>query len=349
MSERMSQAGNSVPPGGSAAGRGAVPSNPPSSRAASRQGSALQKKPSSRAGSIVSTSQQLQQQQQQPGASSSGNTHGIGYALEAEEVIRRFVGDKERLRRLSLGDKYDVMKLDDKMLAEAAEDFRQAKLYRQLRLQEGMRCVELEERLKLLNVEEKVLLEERHRLGTVAEQMLRRARRKFGREAEAAKWLEQQKYESDKKFIIDSERERLVRRRRQFELSGKAALGSPGEALLPLPGAEADIILVMTVAVAEGKEEVLTIREGDDFFAVAEDFVVKNRLPPAVIEPLVDEIRKSARQTGAQETPRLPFKPQIGPRTNDILQKAALRAGHDASSEDLYTRLHSNKPRVGAR
>eukprot|EP01059_Diplonema_ambulator_P028828 TRINITY_DN47802_c0_g1_i1.p1 TRINITY_DN47802_c0_g1~~TRINITY_DN47802_c0_g1_i1.p1 ORF type:complete len:294 (+),score=41.62 TRINITY_DN47802_c0_g1_i1:47-928(+) len=228
-----------------------------------------------------------------------GATHGVEFAEEAAGVINRLVGDKEKVRRLALGDKYESVKLDDKMLAEAAEDFRQAKIFNQLRLNEGMRRVELEERLKLVNVEEKIIMDERERLGMAAEKMLRKARRIFNKEAEAARWLEQQKFESDKKFIVDAERDRLVKKRRAFEMS--TPHHHPPHPSHPAP--TGDIILVMTVALGPSHDEVMTVREGDDYHQLASQFAATHRLPPSVIEPLVDEIRRNVATKRTSRSP----------------------------------------------
>ena len=247
--------------------------------------------------------------------SAEASTHGKGYVLEAESIVHRFIGDEERVRKIALGDIYDAVTMDDKMVAEAYEEFRQAKLYKQLRFHDLARAVELEERLKLLNVEEKVVVEEKHRLATMAEQLMRRARRKFAKEAEAARWLEQQKYESDMKFIVDSERERLVRRRREFEV--QSATGVGGDASLAIdpivssaPMPESDVVLIMTVAIGQGRDEILTVREGDDYNDVASRFAAAHRLPIQVVAPLVDEINKHARKSAAAGASRATYRPQ---------------------------------------
>ena len=233
--------------------------------------------------------------------------HGIKYAEEAASIVNRLLEDREKMKRIALGDKYDGLKLDDKLLAEAAEDFRQAKLYQQYKLQEGMRSVELEERIKLLSAEEKILLEERHRLGQAAETMMRRARKKFTRESQAARWLEQQKFEKDKKFIVDTERDRLVRNRREFEVRS----GNYGD-VYSAPQRESDVVLVMTVALGNGNEEVLTIREHDDFQDVATAFASAHGLPYSVVDPLVDEIVKNARKS----TTPIPLAGELPPRVS---------------------------------
>eukprot|EP01064_Diplonema_japonicum_P020958 TRINITY_DN30513_c0_g1_i1.p1 TRINITY_DN30513_c0_g1~~TRINITY_DN30513_c0_g1_i1.p1 ORF type:complete len:314 (+),score=73.78 TRINITY_DN30513_c0_g1_i1:50-943(+) len=260
-----------------------LPPNPPSVPGSLPGGSVPVSRKSSRVSAPGSTTGP-------PPADTDGYSHGLPYAEEAASIINRLVSNKEKVRSLALGDKYESVKLDDKMLAEAAEDFRQAKMYNQLRLNEGMRIVELEERLKLVNVEEKIVGDERERLGNQAEKMMRKARRMFNKEAEAARWLEQEKYESDKKFIVDAERERLVRKRRAFELATEKVRASH-----PAHGSadRGDIILVMTVALGPTSEEVLTVREGDDFHTVATQFASTHRLPNTVINPLVDEITRN--------------------------------------------------------
>eukprot|EP01060_Flectonema_neradi_P008338 TRINITY_DN15960_c0_g4_i1.p1 TRINITY_DN15960_c0_g4~~TRINITY_DN15960_c0_g4_i1.p1 ORF type:complete len:143 (+),score=29.44 TRINITY_DN15960_c0_g4_i1:157-585(+) len=122
--------------------------------------------------------------------------------------------------------------------------------------------------------------------------MMRRARKKFTRESQAARWLEQQKYEKDKKFIVDTERDRLVRNRREFEVRS----GNYGD-VYSAPQRESDVVLVMTVALGNGKEEVLTIREHDDFNEIATNFASSHGLPYSVVDPLVDEIVKNARKS----------------------------------------------------
>eukprot|EP01061_Rhynchopus_euleeides_P016003 TRINITY_DN27156_c0_g1_i1.p1 TRINITY_DN27156_c0_g1~~TRINITY_DN27156_c0_g1_i1.p1 ORF type:complete len:316 (+),score=108.52 TRINITY_DN27156_c0_g1_i1:3-950(+) len=267
----------------------------------SRQGSRVSRpgsRPPSRTASVVGT----------PAAApldSEVSTHGQGYCKEAAKIVQRYTDDHERVKRVALGDVYDAVKLDDKMLADTYEEFRQAKLYKQLRLHDLTRSVELEERLRLLGVEEKVLSEERLRLGTLAEQLMRRARRKFAKEAEAARWLEQQKYESDMKFIVDSERERLVRKRRAFEVQSNAG-GDTLDRGVPSPRGhhpDADVVLLMTVAIGRGHDEILTVREGDDYQEVASRFAALHKLPSQVVPPLVDEIRKHARRPSSEPAP----------------------------------------------
>eukprot|EP00754_Rhynchopus_humris_P015772 Rhum_TRINITY_DN14473_c24_g1::Rhum_TRINITY_DN14473_c24_g1_i1::g.93474::m.93474 len=275
--------------------------------------------------------------------SAEASTHGKGYVLEAEAIVHRFVSDEERVRKIALGDIYDAVTMDDKMVAEAYEEFRQAKLYKQLRFHDLARAVELEERLKLLNVEEKVVVEEKHRLATMAEQLMRRARRKFAKEAEAARWLEQQKYESDMKFIVDSERERLVRRRREFEVQsatgGDASLAiDPIVSSAPMP--ESDVVLIMTVAIGQGRDEILTVREGDDYNDVASRFAAAHRLPIQVVAPLVDEINKHARKSAAAGASRATYRPQHSKRGGYSAGYPASSSLRDRTDDRVFEKRH---------
>ena len=271
-----------------------------------RSSRATGSRPASRVGSVVGHPNDTSALEEVP-------THGAGYCKEAGRVVARYTDDTDRVKRFALGDVYDAVKLDDKMLADTYEEFRQAKLYKQLRLHDLTRSVELEERLRLLSVEEKVLSEERLRLGTVAEQLMRRARRKFSKESEAARWLEQQKYESDMKFIVDSERERLVRKRRAFEVTNTTGADLEGVEHVTNPALlrEADVVLLMTVAIGKNHDEILTVREGDNYQEVASRFAATHKLPLQVIPPLVDEIRKHARRPTAEPAPLHAYNPVV--------------------------------------
>jgi len=242
---------------------------------------------------------------------------GLGWLREAEAAVGAAVlSTPEQCMKLALGDHYGVLRPTDGIehIGEALDDVRRARLDERLRMVEESRRVELEERLRLFSSEERVLHEEQHRLAHAARAMRRRARTQLAKEAEASRWLEQQKFEADKKYIIDHERSLLMRRRRDYEatvqMSSAPEEHSPDRATLSPHGDVVggvgqlnNVVLVMTVAIGDNKEDVITVRERDDHYALARAFAARHRLPEQVIEPLVREIQ---RNLSSQVAPTVP-------------------------------------------
>eukprot|EP01065_Artemidia_motanka_P011264 TRINITY_DN16052_c0_g1_i1.p2 TRINITY_DN16052_c0_g1~~TRINITY_DN16052_c0_g1_i1.p2 ORF type:complete len:314 (+),score=57.05 TRINITY_DN16052_c0_g1_i1:85-1026(+) len=292
----------------------------------------------------------------QPHELSGGPADGNGWLLEAEKVFSStLLATREQRTRLALGDQYEVLRPDDRMevLGEALDDVRQARRDERMRLLEECRRVELEERLRLFSSEERVLHEEQHRLAAAARAIRKRARSLLNAETEAAKWLEQQKFEADKKFIIDHERSQLLRRRRDYEARVQAVVPPSQRPASPVGSAPGDVapgagsnnvVLVMTVAIGANKEDVITVRELDNHHDLAYAFVTRHGLPEDVVEPLVREIRSNIANPPPRAPPQgdpdgLSFHPQLSPGTVEIAK--------GRSQEPVFDRLYPESLRTG--
>lgn len=293
---------------------------------------------------------------------------GTLWLREAEGAIRdqllggaRSLGESSTVQKWHLGDQYESLRPGDG-LPEAQErtelallDVQNARVDERLRMLEESRRTELEERLRLFAREETVLHAEQHRIARAAQVMRRRARAQLAKEVDAARWLEQQKFDADKRFIIDHEREKLVRRRRAYEARVQAttlpsqqygnlspqrieasSTASPHRGYMdaaadvaPAIGTQGEnnVVLVMTVDIDDkGRQDVITVRERDDYRELARRFVAQHpELQESVVEPLAREIAKNVANPppSPMQQDDMPFHPSIGATTQRLSQQRA--------------------------
>ena len=116
-----------------------------------------------------------------------------------------------------------------------------------------------------------------------------------------------------------------------------------------------DVVLVMTVEIAEGLSDAIEIHEGDKPSALAEEFCAKNKLPDRVVGPLTSHIEgnlaRVMQQRSAQSTPekRRPSRPGSAAARSKARDQAKAKpqrprpaSAHprDPGAEPIHERLH---------
>lgn len=208
---------------------------------------------------------------------------------EAQDAILNLTSSAER-RLIALGSHYSALNLNENTLKEVEDDLRRARLYEVYVLSSIQRRCELDaqrRRLAELEIGSSQQLHEQfvsiQRFKKVALEALR---------AEAEYERESTTLVNDRRAILEREKNSLLERRRAFD-RGEINTPRDGGASSSLgykPKEGAPPVVVMNVAIGNGRQEQLVVRDGDDPRRIAVAFVRKYQLPEHTIQTLQSQI-----------------------------------------------------------
>lgn len=222
--------------------------------------------------------------------------------VQGEEEIAKLRDGPER-RFIALGKHYKAMDLDDAQLREVEDELRRARMYEVLTLTSSMRQLELDEQRRRL-AEEQQREQQRQQDRAVSAQVLRqRALAALQHEAEALRAVREEQLAADRRAVVEREKERLMERRKAFEADHIDA-GDASRRRGSTPGRHggAAPVLVMTVALGDGKEDQLTVRQNDDPQRVAITFARKHRLPEHAVHTLKQQIQANLQASATRHS-----------------------------------------------
>jgi hypothetical protein len=246
---------------------------------------------------------------------------------KAEQEIQKIAGSAEQ-RCIALGSRYSELTLTEEQLNQVEDDLRKARMYEILLLSESLRRGEMDELKRKLIESEKAEETKRQRNIVQSQLMRQKALKILQAEADAVKREEEKRLADDRRLLLQREKEKVLDRRRRFE----AEMSEIGGGGLPdgrptTPGRSASTsadrtapVLVMNVALGNGKEDRLVVRRYDDPKRLAQLFAKKHHLPDNAISTLSQQIKANlhaAQQREAQAQSRL-HQLSASQRRNDL-------------------------------
>lgn len=207
-----------------------------------------------------------------------------------EEVVKAVHEAAER-RLMALGSYYKYLQLQEGDIKDVEAEIRKAKHYELLVTARQNAHAEFDALRELINEAEDHDRETRQRVLVEAQLLRQKAFKILNREAEFFRNEEQMRLEEDRKSILMRERNVLLERRRIFEHSNAGADTDETNSSADRSTAGAAPVLVMNVALGNGKEEKIVVRRHDDPDYVATHFVKKHHLPDHTVVALANQIR----------------------------------------------------------
>ncbi len=208
-------------------------------------------------------------------------------AEEAQAAILNLSTSSER-RLIALGSHYAALNLDDATLKEVEDDLRRARLYEVYVLSSIQRRCELDaQRRRLAELEIGAAQQEKERALAIT-RLKRQALVALQHEAEYER--ESTQLAADRRAILEREKNALLERRRAFDRGELTPRDGAGSALGYRPRDGAPPVVVMNVAIGNGRQEQLVVRDGDDPRRVAVSFVRKHQLPEHAVQTLQTQI-----------------------------------------------------------
>lgn len=236
--------------------------------------------------------------------------------VPGEEEVRKLTEEPE-IRLIALGPgRYRAMDLDDAQLREVEDEIRKARMFEVLTVTSSMRRIELDEQRRRLAEEQQREAERQQQRVVTASMLRQKALAALQMEAEAIRAQRDETLAADRRAVLQREKERLLDRRRAFEASQAEATSQPRARTparsssaaaaaggLGTPGGQLPPVLVMTVALGDGKEDKLIVRQNDDPKRVAVTFARKHRLPDHAVHTLQQQIRNNLAASAQRRTP----------------------------------------------
>ena len=257
--------------------------------------------------------------------------------LPGQEALSELLTPGPEVRRIALGKHYYMNNLDEPELVKVGSEIQKARMLESHTVLNHMRRSEIDELRLWLAREPQVIMEDSNKRRSDAAMLRSRALAALQLEAQAMQHMSQEQLALDRKRIIDRERDRLLERRREFEqqhgVSAERLAPSPstvhanggggnnktqlsqsitrhglssalsgndfGNVTATLP------LLVMNVALGNGKEDKIVVYSGDNPEIIAANFVAKNKLPERTKASLTGQseanmIQAQARRTSSQ-------------------------------------------------
>jgi hypothetical protein len=206
--------------------------------------------------------------------------------LKGEDEIRALSASSE-LRCIALGSQYSALTLSDEQQAQVEDELRKARMFEVLSTTATMRRAEIDEVRRRILEGERSVNELRHRKAVRYQLLRQKAFECLQREAEAAKVELDSRLKDDRRIVLQREKEKLMERRRRFEVDQHDDISAVRSAKQPAP------VLVMSVALGNGKEDRIIVRQNDDPRRVATQFAKTHKLPEHSIANLANQIRSN--------------------------------------------------------
>ena len=292
--------------------------------------------------------------------------------LEGEAEIAQLKEGPE-LRRMALGSRYESMDLNDGQLREVEDDLRKARMYEVLALATTMKTTALDEQRRQVAEGHAVEVEQRRRQVVQMQLLRQRALVALQREAEAIRMRQSDQLAEDRRRIVQREKDRLMDRRRRFETEhgvggdGGNAAGGPGAtpggnvassvarsvrgggggdaggtiAGLRHSTRDGAAVLVMNIALGNGKEDRIVVRQNDDPKRVAVTFAQRHKLPEHAVYNLTQQIQanltaSALRTSTAAGSASAARAPAMRRSTTPTASTAASRSREASNSRQLF-------------
>lgn len=212
-------------------------------------------------------------------------------------------------RMMALGSMYKQLQMTPETLTQMETDLRKAKLYEVVTTSHSCRTAELNFLREYVMHEEDREMESKQKRLVELQLLKQKAFKVLQREIESTRVAEHIRLDEDRKAILVRERSALLERRRLFEHSNLRSAGDDAQSSISSAAqGGAPVILVMNVALGNGKEERIIVRKHDDPNGIAVQFAHKHSLPDHTISTLATQIRANIAQhshatTGRGATP----------------------------------------------
>jgi hypothetical protein len=212
--------------------------------------------------------------------------------------VSKIVHDAAERRLMALGSYYKYLQVPEEEVKNVEAELRKAKHFEMLSLSRSNRRAELDALRDLLLHNEEERRETSQKI-LIESQLLRpKAMKCLSLQMEQIRLEEEAKLEEDRRKILVRERNTLLDRRRVFELSnnggGSSGAGTSQGNSSQTGGAGSGVpVLVMNVALGNGKEEKITVRRHDDPNSIAMQFVKRHGLPDHTVAALANQIRSN--------------------------------------------------------
>jgi hypothetical protein len=207
---------------------------------------------------------------------------------EAQEAILNLSTSAER-RLIALGSHYTALNLTEDTLKEVEDDLRRARLYEVYVLSSIQRRCELDAQRRRLAELEIGSSQQNQERAIAIQRLKRQALIALQQEAEYER--ESTTLVNDRRAILEREKNALLERRKAFDRGELVPKGTEGNSSLGYrPKEGAPPVVVMNVAIGNGRQEQLVVRDGDDPRRIAVAFVRKYQLPDHVVQTLQAQI-----------------------------------------------------------
>lgn len=206
--------------------------------------------------------------------------------------VSKIVQDAAERRLMALGSFYKYLQIPPDEVKNVEGELRKAKHFEMLTLARSSRHAELDALRDVLHQSEVERRETAQKL-LIESQLLRsKAIKTLSQDMERIRLEEQARLEEDRKKVLVRERNVLLDRRRVFELSNSSGQQGSSQHGGGSSAGSAPV-LIMNVALGNGKEEKITVRRHDDPSGVAMQFVKRHGLPDHTVAALANQIRSN--------------------------------------------------------
>lgn len=275
--------------------------------------------------------------------------------LEGEEKIKALKQTSEA-RYIALGKHYHALSLDDTQMREVEDELRKARMFEVTSMTTNMRQMELDEQRRHLLQEQQRQMEEAQRAVVTAQMLRQRALAALQLEAEQTQKDAQEQLAADRQRVIQREREKLMERRRLFELENSGEI--PGSWRGPHPSRTIDRdgtsghtprkdgppVLVMNIALGNGKEDKVVVRQNDDPKRVAVAFAQRHKLPEHAVYSLTQQISANLQASAARRSASAAARSSIPQVSSSTTTSLARPPGIDANRQ-LFQQGGASTPR----
>lgn len=219
------------------------------------------------------------------------NTRGTEEINPLPAHVSKVIHDAAERRLMALGSYYKYLQVPEDEVKNIEAELRKAKHFEMLTLSRSSRHSEMDSLRELLQHTESERREIAQKVLIEAQLQRSKAMKTLSHEMERIRLEEQARLEEDRKKVLVRERNVLLDRRRVFEVSNSAAGGSTSQQ--QAGGSGGAPVLIMNVALGNGKEEKITVRRHDDPSSIAMNFVKRHGLPDHTVAALANQIRSN--------------------------------------------------------
>jgi hypothetical protein len=218
------------------------------------------------------------------------NTRGAEDVNPLPAHVSKIIHDAAERRLMALGSYYKYLQVPEDEVKTIEAELRKAKHFEMLTLSRSSRHTEMDTLRELLQHTESERRETAQKVLIEAQLLRSKAMKTLSNEMERIRLEEQARLEEDRKKILVRERNVLLDRRRVFEVSNS---GTAGGSASQQQGGGGAPVLIMNVALGNGKEEKITVRRHDDPSSIAMNFVKRHGLPDHTVAALANQIRSN--------------------------------------------------------
>lgn len=229
-----------------------------------------------------------------------------------EDEIRRLSQSSAERRCMALGSFYKGLQLTDEQAVEVQSDLRRARMYEVLTVNKYLKRAELAELRQAVMEGEEAEQQLRQRFFVGCQLLKKQALELLQRESEASQAEEDLRLSEDRRLILQREKEKILERRRAFEAQSGAA---PQDAA-SLTSMGVAPVLVMNVALGNGKEDKIMVAQYDDPKLVAGLFAKKHNLGESAVGALTAQIKANLVKAKSSQPTNQHYHTDASPSTN---------------------------------